>query len=173
MSISIPAKRQSGFSMLEVLIAILVLAIGLLGVSAMQLSSLKVNQGAYYRSQAVMVASEVLDRLRANRDAYLGGAYDGADTSGIVPGAQACVTDAAGCTDAAQASQDIREWAAYFNDLAGVGNSFRPLLPGGRVQVVRDVLTNNVTVTVSWGQETWTGGVRQAGTAQYQLVVRI
>lgn len=60
-------KKSSGFSLLEVLISILIMAIGLLGIAALQAVSLKTNQSAYQRTQATFLAYDMIDRLRANR----------------------------------------------------------------------------------------------------------
>jgi len=71
-----PAARQSGFSLLEVVIALLVITIGLLGLLTMQIYSLKGNQSAYLRSQATVMAYELVDAMRADRDGALSGDYD-------------------------------------------------------------------------------------------------
>ncbi|BBD77775.1 type IV pilus modification protein PilV [Hydrogenophilus thermoluteolus] len=69
-------KRQRGLGLIEVLIAVLVLAIGLLGVAALQANALKANQSALQRSQATMLAYLMLDAMRANRDAATAGGYN-------------------------------------------------------------------------------------------------
>ncbi len=56
-----------GFSLLEVLVALLVLAIGLLGLAALQARGVKFNHEAYARSQATYLAYEIMDLMRANR----------------------------------------------------------------------------------------------------------
>jgi type IV pilus assembly protein PilV len=60
-------RNQSGISLIEMLIALLVLSFGLLGLAGLQALSLKNNQSAYLRSQATLVAYDVLDRIRARR----------------------------------------------------------------------------------------------------------
>ena len=60
-------KRQQGFSLLEVLIAAFVLAIGLLGIAGLQLTSMKSGQSAFLRSQATLLAYSIIDDIRANR----------------------------------------------------------------------------------------------------------
>jgi type IV pilus assembly protein PilV len=57
-------KRQTGYTMVEVLIAVLILAIGLLGVAGVQMRSLQQTSNANLRSQATMVAQEVTEKLR-------------------------------------------------------------------------------------------------------------
>ncbi|NQD37694.1 type IV pilus modification protein PilV [Permianibacter sp. IMCC34836] len=59
--------RQTGFSMIEILIAVLVLAIGLLGVAALQLASMNGSQEGYARSQATAIAEDLASRVRAGR----------------------------------------------------------------------------------------------------------
>lgn len=69
-------SRQRGVSLIEVLVAVLILSLGLLGVAAMQNKSLSMNHSAYLRSQANIMAYDILDRMRANRSAAMNGAYD-------------------------------------------------------------------------------------------------
>ena len=68
-------KNQRGATLVEVLVALLVLSIGLLGVAALQVSALQTNRGAHVRSQASVLAYDIADRMRANRDAALADAY--------------------------------------------------------------------------------------------------
>lgn len=60
-------RSLQGFSLLEVLVALLVLAIGLLGLAALQARGVKFNHEAYARSQATYLAYEIMDLMRANR----------------------------------------------------------------------------------------------------------
>ncbi len=69
-------RRQGGFTLLEVLVAVLILAIGLLGLAGLQAASLRYNQDAHLRSQATLLAYDMSDRMRTNRAAALNGDYD-------------------------------------------------------------------------------------------------
>ncbi|AUM00879.1 type IV pilus modification protein PilV [Zoogloeaceae bacteirum Par-f-2] len=69
-------RVETGFSLLEVLIAVLVLAVGLLGMAALQINALKNNQSSFQRTQAVMLSYYMLDAMRANRDDVASGNYD-------------------------------------------------------------------------------------------------
>lgn len=62
-----PRHAQRGFSMIEVLIALVVLAIGLLGFALLQTMNLRYTQSANYRTQATNLAYDLLDQMRANR----------------------------------------------------------------------------------------------------------
>jgi len=59
--------KQCGFSMIEVLVTVLVLSIGLLGISALQLNGLKQNQNALQLTEATFLAYGIVDRMRANQ----------------------------------------------------------------------------------------------------------
>ena len=66
-----PGKTQRGVALLEVLIAFFVLSIGLLGLAGMQ-----INQASFQRSQAMISAYDMLDRMRLNQSEATGGNYD-------------------------------------------------------------------------------------------------
>jgi type IV pilus assembly protein PilV len=69
-------KRCRGSSLIEVLVAVLVLSIGLLGVAALQGNALKTNNSALQRSQAVALAYFILDAMRVNKSEAIAGNYD-------------------------------------------------------------------------------------------------
>ena len=60
-------KKQKGIGLVEILVSILVLGVGALGVATMQLTGLKYNTGSQGRSQAILLANDMMDRMRANR----------------------------------------------------------------------------------------------------------
>lgn len=77
MSVSVKSqRRQEGTSLLEVLISVVILSIGLLGLAGLQVAALRVNQGAMQRSQATILAYDILDRMRSDRIAAIDGRYD-------------------------------------------------------------------------------------------------
>lgn len=61
-------SSASGFSMIEVLVALVVLAIGLLGFALLQTMNLRFTQSANHRTQAINLSSDLLDQMRANRN---------------------------------------------------------------------------------------------------------
>ncbi|BCX88541.1 type IV pilus assembly protein PilV [Methylomarinovum tepidoasis] len=64
-------KQETGFTLLEILVAVLVLAIGLLGLAKLQTFGLHNSHSANLRTQATLLAYDITDRMRANRAAYL------------------------------------------------------------------------------------------------------
>lgn len=113
-------SKNAGFTLIEVLIAMLVLAVGLLGLAGLQATGLRNNQSAYNRSQAIQLANDLADRMRAN----VAGA---ATYTAILPSAavaqDVCLTVSMACTMAAMAQNDLFEWnSAVITTLpSGVG----------------------------------------------------
>ncbi len=143
--------REQGFTLIEVLIATLVLTVGLLGIAAMQMVSFQTNQSAYMRSQATFLAQDILDRIRANQRGYRNTTiYDAIDTdnAGTIPASPGCKTGDAGCTPAQMGLEDTREWVQNFVNIDGVAG-YRPVLLNGSGRVERGA-GNTFTVTVSW-----------------------
>jgi len=68
-------QNQSGFSLLEVLIALLVLSIGLLGLAALQITSLRSNEMANMQTTATQLAYDITDRMRANPEGVANNEY--------------------------------------------------------------------------------------------------
>ena len=137
-----------GFTLLEVLIALLVLSIGLLGIGKMMLLSARANDSAYMRSQATALAYTMLDAMRANRVAAISQGYD---TAQVVPVQLACATAAPGCTSGQVAQNDTFLW----------NQALATALPNGAGTVVtatapdRVTNANNITatITVTWSDK--------------------
>ena len=135
--------NQSGFTMVEVLVALVVLAIGLLGIAALYLNSLQSGRTAIYRTQAVNLAADLADRIRANRTAQAAYGTLFADAEVEVAG---CYTTG-GCVDTDLASTDLARWKG----------TLAQLLPNGQGQVVVTLPVaagepTNYVVTVQWAE---------------------
>ena len=112
-------RQQSGFTLIEVLVSMLVLSIGLVGVAALQGVSLKNTQSAFMRSQATALAYDIADRMRANLVSARTGLYD--------PGTAATVTackSTTGCTAQDMAKHDLAEWNAAIATYLPMGEGF-------------------------------------------------
>ncbi|MEO6353471.1 MAG: type IV pilus modification protein PilV [Burkholderiaceae bacterium] len=125
--------RQNGFTLIEVLISVFVLALGVIGAGGMQLVAMRTSQQSGLQTVAVQLATEMADNMRQNATAmnqadsnnpYLF-TYNSA-TDGDPATATMCYTTA--CTSAQLAAADIYEWKTRLK--AG--------LPGGRVVICRD-----------------------------------
>lgn len=98
---------QQGSTLIEVLVSMIVLAIGILGISAMQTSSLKSNQSSYLRTLAVFHGQDLSERMRSNQAGVVAGNYDAP-----TPALTASCLAAAGCSAAELAAHDVAEWQA-------------------------------------------------------------
>ena len=112
-------ERQSGFTLIEVLVAVIVLSIGLVGVAGLQAVSLKNNQGAFMRSQASALAYDLADRMRANVPGANAGMYDP-----TAKAATAGCKSATGCTTQQMAQNDLYEWDAAIATYLPEGEGF-------------------------------------------------
>lgn len=137
--------RQRGATLVEVLIAVLILAVGLLGVAALQASALRNSGSALERSQAVIQTYSILDAMRANRGVARAGGYN-----------VALATAPAGADPLAMS--DLVAWrAALLATLGGTAD--------GAVNCVAAVCT----ITVQWNDSRGTNA-NAAAAAAYQVI---
>ncbi|GAB6049937.1 hypothetical protein JCM16106_07810 [Hydrogenophilus islandicus] len=113
-------KTTRGVSLLEVLIAVVVLAVGLLGIARLQTQTLKLNHSAAQRSQAVMLAYYIMDAMRANRDANNRYAAARGDYNTGSPSNPTCSAPTASDT---LASRDLAVWFDRLKDEKNLGNA--------------------------------------------------
>ncbi len=141
-----PSVRECGFSLLEVLIALLVLSVGLLGIAGLQTVSLRFNHQSYERTQATVLISEIFEKITANPVAARGGSFDNvsdAATSGSFSGYGSCP---ASCTPAQLATLDLFRWKLSIEDprrmAQGRGSIRRIPDPDGATAHVYEVTVN-------------------------------
>lgn len=127
-----------GFTLIEVLVTLVVLAIGLLGLAGLQTTSLKHNNNAYQRTQATFLAYDILDRMRANPMGVENGNYDSIDTGGGSLTDPGCIDTS--CDPVTLATSDVFEWA----------DRLTTVLPSGRGVIVGNGANTPFTVTVMW-----------------------
>ncbi|MEC9411540.1 MAG: type IV pilus modification protein PilV [Pseudomonadota bacterium] len=124
-------RQQTGFTLLEVMVAVFVLAIGLLGMAHLQVTTLKANSTAGLKTQANILAGSILERMKANTTAAYAKNYD-ILFNGATPAGNS-VSDT-----------DVREWRA----------ALAAYLPAGEGQIVcGNFLVNQpfiCTITVRW-----------------------
>jgi type IV pilus assembly protein PilV len=130
-------SRSSGFSLLEVLIATIILGVGLLGMAALTERALRFNHSAYLRSQATNLAYDMADRMRANREAANEGDYDIA------------IDDSPAQGGGSIAAADLLEWR----------NTLSTALPSGTGAVVSS--GDLVTISIQWNDRREDQAVQQ------------
>jgi type IV pilus assembly protein PilV len=153
-----------GATLIEVLIAILVLAVGILGLMGLQINGKRTNYEALQRSAAVGLAQDMMNRIRANPSVATGGAvlnsnYDTGDstlhtfTAGGVGGGQItstptnCATTT--CSTTQLAAYDLWAWEKKLDD-AVTSNGL--INPTGCIDVDNTTAVDGslVTVMVAW-----------------------
>lgn len=132
--------------MLEVLVALLLLMAGMLGLAGLQTVALSTNHGAFLRSQAIIQAHDMADRMHANSEGVKAGAYN--SISGLGTSPPTCLTtatsgealSAVNCTSTQIAQFDAHEW----------NTSNAGTLPSGAGTVAGPDGNGVYTVTLSW-----------------------
>ncbi len=129
-------RKQSGFSLVEVLIALVIMSVGMLGIAGLYVHSMQAGRTSMLRHHAVTLVGDVADRIRANPRAGI--AYEGAGLDG------SCVSGVVNCDDVAMAEHDILLWKQQATDT----------LPDGDVDITFDDSGNppNYVIDVTWSE---------------------
>lgn len=125
-------RNQQGAGLIEVLVTVLILGTSLLALAALQSKSLQYNHSAYLRSQANILAYDILDRVRVNR------ANVASYSLGLADGKPSGTT---------LAQQDMSEWLT----------NIETMLPGADGAVECVAATGLCTVTVQWAEQNSSG----------------
>ena len=150
----ISKKTQRGFSMIEVLISLIVIGVGLLGLSGLQIASVKGTNNAHSRNVATLLAFEIADRMRANQDGVDGGFYDNDVTCGTT--VDQCRTSF--CTPENIAKLDVQEVMCGVKKLSKTEGGAANLLVAGSLQIKRNIDCtelsdpNKYKITIGWSE---------------------
>ncbi len=124
--------------MIEVLVTIIIIAVGVLGAAALQVTTLKNLSSSHSASVASILAEDFSERMRANPEEALNDAYVHDAAPGAFPD---CVADA--CTMAQLATYDIGSW----------WQQVTAVLPSGAAEVTRNAGTDTFVLTVRWDDD--------------------
>ena len=138
-----PVSAQRGVSLIEVLVAMLVVSFGVLALSGMLGAAARFSKTSEFRAVGTLLASDIADRMRANKPAVVKGgyellnAYDPPETP--PPNAKECVNKTE-CTVDELAAQDMAQWAQaiYYG------------LPGGQGYIAADNSVNPPVAADVW-----------------------
>ena len=131
---------ERGLSMIEILVALTIVAFGMLGLLGLQARALSVQKDAFHRRQAAELVAQLAERMRANHLAFLAGRYAlSFDASAEAPStAPACI---APCTSAQVAARDLDEWRI----------ELRRRIPGAAAYLEWDAAgRSGIAVSVAW-----------------------
>jgi type IV pilus assembly protein PilV len=141
--------KQRGSSLLEVLIAIVIMSFGLLAMGGLAASSIQYGKMAQFQTVGVQLSVDLADRIRANSSAALVGVCTGKnscyDKTSVYSSTTAVLTPVAcaiatACTPSEIAARDIVEWR----------NALRNGLPGGDAYVQRVVNKPTIDIWIMW-----------------------
>ena len=107
------SKRVQGFTLVEVLIALIIMSVGMLGIAGLYVHSMQAGRTSLFRHHAVTLAGDIADRIRANPRA--GAAYMGAGANSN------CVDGGIDCTPAEMAANDAFLWDQQARDTLPTG----------------------------------------------------
>ncbi|MFN3630939.1 MAG: type IV pilus modification protein PilV [Casimicrobiaceae bacterium] len=136
--------EEEGFSLLEVLVTLVIVAIGLLGVAGLQVSAIKLNFVAETRSKGVIYAADILERIRANP---------------LNAPAYATDFDDEATSDATQAERDLRDWKQALAQLPnGEGKIVVTATDASLCELPAISRCSDVEVTIRWTESNVVGG---------------
>lgn len=112
-------RMARGIGLIEVMVAVVLLAFGMLAIAALQATSLRNSQSALERTQAVVKSYTILDAMRANRDVAVIGGYDtGVITATDTVTSWTCAAPAAGDL----AANNLHDWIESLHDTLGASS---------------------------------------------------
>lgn len=133
-------KTQHGVSMLEVLIALLIITIGALGFAGLQMKALHSSNDANHRARAILLAQDAVERFQANPtelDNYLSASWPNTGSlSTSCSGEEPCAADA------------IRD-----QDLGELAHNAESSLPGGQIMAEECPFNDMACIVISWGEQ--------------------
>ncbi|SEA63410.1 type IV pilus assembly protein PilV [Thiothrix caldifontis] len=154
-------RQQSGLSLLEVLIATVVLSTGLLGLAGLQIAGMKTTHNSYQMQQATWIVHDLLEQMRANRTEVFRVDTDSSPASNYLlpeltnaatfcgnPAPTNCATTT--CTKEAVASYDLYRTLCGYGATSGISN----VLMGGQLQITcpTNNCRNGVTINLQWDE---------------------
>ena len=133
---NVTTRAERGFSLIEVLIALIIMSVGMLGIASLYVQSMQAGRTSLFRHNAVTLAGDVADRMRANPTAA--NAYTGAGANNN------CIAMGTNCSNVQMAAQDIFGWDQQAVDT----------LPNGDVTITFDNTVNPpvYTIAITWDE---------------------
>ena len=150
-------RKNAGFTLIEVLVTLVVIALGLLGLAALQVRVHQAEREAYSRAQAIILLDDMTNRINANRataPCYAFATAGGSPYLGVTDSGHAATLSCAGYGDAntqLRALSDLNEWDAVLQgttELVGANAAGGAL--GARGCITYDAVTRTYTVAVAW-----------------------
>lgn len=153
------ASNQRGFSLLEVMIAVVIFSVGLIGLALLLTSSIRANHVGFLHSQATFVAESIADRMRANVAGVWLDGYDGTFDASTAPPGNLC-EGASACTPGEIAARDVWAWGVMVGQLLPAGSGTVTCTPTAGGPAVTAALLTRVppysgtcTIQIDWVEQ--------------------
>ncbi|MGD9841588.1 MAG: type IV pilus modification protein PilV [Steroidobacteraceae bacterium] len=152
-------NKQSGVGMVEVLVALVVMSVGMLGIASLYVTTLQAKTTSLSRMKAVNLAYDIADRIRANPTAFANYVIAPTDTTTSTDCASAS------CSAAQIAAADLDQWNTLVNDaITGLpGTVTRSIVQTAAATATTPTV---LTINLSWNEV-------NSGTLSYALQVQI
>lgn len=151
--------HQTGSSLLEVLIAVLIMSFGLLALGSLTAASVQYGKSAQFQTIGVQLIGDLTDRMRGNIEGFAASSYN--KTTVYVSSNAALTAPGTNCTSTACTSAQLAAW-----DLHEWRTDLRRRLPGGDAYVLRDTVNPlAVDVWIMWSEATLAEGLSVASNA--------
>lgn len=146
---SLLRRQQAGYTLIEVLIAALVLSVGVLGIAGLQITSLKNLQTSNHTGIAAMLANGIADRMWVNQAQVLANAYVHTTDPASPPD---CIGGT--CTPAQMVSFDVNDWQDQITGYSRPGGTVIPgVLPSGSGAIAQIGTTRSYRITLRWDDD--------------------
>jgi type IV pilus assembly protein PilV len=142
-------QKQIGFSLIEVLVTMVIISFGMLGIAGVIINGLKNNNSSYARTQASILANDIIDRMRANKTTAELSTYP----------YNLALTNSP--TGTGVPLNDLTEWRA----------SLATAMPSGTGSVLMDATTKKVTVVVQWDDSRAASDSATTGLSNQQVTI--
>jgi type IV pilus assembly protein PilV len=132
---------QSGVSLIEVLVSILVAALGIMTMVVMQVNATKLSKTSEVRAMGALLVGDLADRMRANPQGFTTNSYAFNEASAIPAASTQCVGATANCLPPQMAQQDLSDWL----------NTIQGTLPSGTARISTvNAANNGVDLWLIW-----------------------
>lgn len=134
-------SKQRGSSLIEVMVGLLITAIGLLGILTMQAKAMQLNQNAHVYTQATVLANDMLEAIKTTPAVDVASYVIAEDAGAPAVGENACSSAEAACTVDNIININLANWK----------NNIAAYLPEGKGSITFNAATEEIVITVSFG----------------------
>jgi len=176
-------RSKAGFTLLEILVAMAILTVGLLGIASLHMVSLQNTNSAYLRSQSVLISNDLVERIRNNRKLLAYAMSTNIDSSGVTistPGGETSqqvpnpdadsnpCNSSAGCSDNALIQAELKEWRQTLTRLGDITQPIGAKSAPVHVTLIYDATKELFELVINWQNKQWSKTLNNTVTREYK-----